>query len=77
MCRTWKERSFDWPRLRWPRRDAHCRVFDIPAAFGAFVLTGWGLTEGLQALGVQIPRVVAVIILIVSIFAALVVAAVY
>lgn len=52
-------------------------VIAIPAAFGAFALIGWGSTEGLQALGVQIPRVVAVIILVVSIFAAMVVAAVY
>ena len=52
-------------------------VIAIPAAFGAFVLIGWGSTEGLQALGVQIPRIVAIIILIVSIFAAMVVAAAY
>lgn len=49
----------------------------IPAAFGTFALIGWGATTGLGALGVHIPRGVALIILAVSIFAAMVVAAVY
>ncbi|MBV0919274.1 hypothetical protein [Mycobacteroides chelonae] len=49
----------------------------VPAALGTFALIGWGATTGLQALGISIARLVGVIILIVSIFAAMVVVGLY
>lgn len=49
----------------------------IPAALGTFALIGWGISAGLQALGIPIARAVGIIILAISILAAMVVAGLY